>query len=431
MYTRRIVVTGLGAMTPVGNDPGTFWQALLAGRSGVRSIEGLAGSGARPSYSAEVQGLTPEVVGLPRKRLKIMGRPAQLAHGAVAQAWHDAGLDADGAVDRRRLGIILGVGMLNADVNELGPAFRATADGCPDAPFDLAAFGRRGSPHLFPLWLLRHIPNLAAAHASISLDAQGPSNTIATGCVAGANAIGEAARLIARGDADVILAGGTDARTTPFALLRYRELGWLATREDVPPAAASAPFDESATGFVSGEGAGIVVLEALDHAQRRGARILAELAGYGAANDAHDVFAPHPAGRGLARALSICLDRTGIATDDVDVVFAPAPSVPAFDRAIAASLGRVFDTPTGSPAITATRSILGHTHAASPALDSIAAIQSLQTSQVPGTLNLDAPIADLPFVRGATREAPVGTALVGAYGFGGHAAALAWRRYQA
>jgi 3-oxoacyl-[acyl-carrier-protein] synthase II len=431
MYTRRIVVTGLGAMTPVGNDARTFWQSLVEGRSGVRPIEGLAGSSARPSYAAEVKDLTPEVVGLPRKRLKIMGRQAQLAHAAVVQAWNDAALGADGAVDRRRLGIILGVGMLNADADELGRACHVAANGSSGEPFDIVEFGRRGAPELFPLWLLRHIPNLAAAHASISLDAQGPSNTIATGCAAGANAIGEAARLIARGDADVILAGGTDARTTAFALLRYRELGWLATREDVPPAAASAPFDRSATGFVSGEGAGVVVLESLEHARRRGAPIRAELAGYAAANDAHDVLTPHPAGRGFARALSVCLERTAITRDDVDVVFAPAASVPSFDRAIACSLGRVLSTATGSPVITATRSILGHTHAASCALDCIAAVLALQESEVPATLNLCSPIADLPFVRGASRRAPIATALVGAYGFGGQAAALAWRRYQA
>ncbi len=401
MYKRRVVVTGLGAMTPVGNDASTFWQALVDGRSGVRPIDRLVAAGARPSYAAEVSDLTPEAAGLPRKRLKMMGRQAQLAYAAVTQAWADAGLGDEGA-----------------------------AAGSSDGSFDVAASGRLGGPQLFPLWLLRHIPNLAAAHASISLDAQGPSNTIATGCVAGANAIGEAARLIARGDADVILAGGTDARTTALALLRYRELGWLATREDVPPAAASAPFDDSATGFVSGEAAGIVVLESLEHAQRRGASIRAELAGYGAANDAHEVLAPHPEGRGFARALSLCLQRTGLTKDDVDVVFAPAASVPAFDRAIAFSLGRVLGGLASGPAITATRSILGHTHAASSALDSIAAVRALQDSRVPAMLNLHSPVADLPFVRGASRQAPITTAVVGAYGFGGHGAALAWRRYQ-
>jgi len=246
MFTRRIVVTGLGAVTPVGNDPSTFWQALLDGNSGVQSIGSLAARGARPSYAAEVKDLTPEAAGLPRKRLKMMGRQAQLAFAAVAHASADAGLLDERAVDHRRLGVILGVGMLNADVDELGRAFHAMADGVSNRSFDMIAFGRLGGPQLFPLWLLRHIPNLAAAHASISLDAQGPSNTIATGCVAGANAIGEAARIIARGDADVILAGGTDARTTALAILRYRELGWLATREDVPPGAVSAPFDDSA-----------------------------------------------------------------------------------------------------------------------------------------------------------------------------------------
>jgi 3-oxoacyl-[acyl-carrier-protein] synthase II len=430
MYTRRIVVTGLGAMTPVGNDAATFWQSLVEARSGVRPIEGLAEAGARPSYAAEVKDLTPEGAGLPRKRLKMMGRQAQLAYAAVTQAWNDAALGGDGAVDRRRLGIILGVGMLNADVDELGRAFHATAGGSTNGSFDVVAFGRLGAPQLFPLWLLRHIPNLAAAHASISLDAQGPSNTIATGCVAAANAIGEAARLIACGDADVILAGGTDARTTALALLRYRELGWVATREDVPPAAVSAPFDESATGFVCGEGAGILVLESLEHAQQRGARIYAELGGYAAANDAHELLTPHPEGRGLTRAMSLCFARAGMTKDEVDAIFAPAPSVPAFDRAIAASLGTVFGT-AGAPPITATRSLLGHTHAASSALDCIAAIKALETSRVPATLNLFRPIADLPFVHGASRSGPLSTALVGAYGFGGHAAALAWRRYEA
>ena len=431
MFTRRIVVTGLGAVTPVGNDPSTFWQALLDGISGVQSIGSLAARGARPSYAAEVKDLTPEAAGLPRKRLKMMGRQAQLAYAAVAEASADAGLLDERAVDHRRLGIILGVGMLNADVDELGRAFHAVADGGCRGPFDMIAFGRLGGPQLFPLWLLRHIPNLAAAHASISLDAQGPSNTIATGCVAGANAIGEAARIIARGDADVILAGGTDARTTALAILRYRELGWLATREDVPPGAVSAPFDDSATGFVSGEAAGIVVLESHEHAIRRGARIYAELAAYGAANDAHDVMAPHPEGRGLAKALSRCLASGSLSPAAVDAVFAPAASVPSFDRAIASSLRCVFGTGREGPVITATRSILGHTHAASSALDSIAAVKAIQASQVPATLNLGSPIADLPFVRGTAHRAPISTAMVGAYGFGGHAAALAWRGYQA
>ena len=369
----------------------------------------------------------------------MMGRQAQLAFAAVQEAYADAGLGAAGSVvDRTRVGVILGVGMLNADVMELGRAFYATAaarraDGDAGAvePFDAVRFGQAGAPQLFPLFLLRHIPNLAAAHAAIALDAQGPSNTITTGCVAAANAIGEAARLIARGEAEVVLAGGTDARVSPLGMLRYRDLGWLATREDGDPTAVSAPFDERASGFVNGEGAGIVVLEALEHARARGARIYAELAGYGAANDAHDFLSPHPAGRGLARAVSACLDRSGLTSGGTDALFTPATAVPASDRAIAAALTAVFPPERRRPAVTATRSILGHTHAASAALDCIAAIKAMQDSRVPPMINLRRPIADFPFVRETAQAGEISTAMVAAYGFGGHAAALALRRYDA
>jgi 3-oxoacyl-[acyl-carrier-protein] synthase II len=332
------------------------------------------------------------------------------------------------AVDSTRLGIILGVGMLNADVFELGRAVYASNAVSGADRFQMDDFGRHGVPQLSPLWLLRHIPNLAAAHASILLEAQGVSNTIATGCVAAANAIGEAARTIARGAADVVLAGGTDARVSPFAMLRYRELGWLATREDVDPAQVSAPFDESAAGFVNGEAAGVLVLESLEHASARGAPIRAELVGYGAGNDAHDFLTPHPGGRGLVRATSKCV--AGIGRNEVGAVFSPAPSIPAFDDAVAAALAQSFSGIETPPSITATRSILGHTHAASAALDAIAAVQALAHSQIPAIRNLKRPTANLPFVTSTARMA-IETALVGAYGFGGHAAALAFRRYSA
>jgi 3-oxoacyl-[acyl-carrier-protein] synthase II len=432
MPSVRIVVTGLGAVTPVGNDVESFWNALLDGRSGVASRIAFAAGRGRPSYAAEVKGLTPEAAGLPRKKLKMMGRPAQLAFAAVREACTDAGLSVErNAPDPARLGIILGAGMLNADVAELGRAFHARSCGNPSEPFDAAVFGRVGGPELFPLWLLRHIPNLAAAHASVHFDARGPSNTIATGCVAGANAIGEAAALIARGEADVIVAGGTDARVSPLGTLRYRDLGWLATREDVDPAEVSAPFDEEASGFVNGEGAAVVVLESLEHAQKRGARVRAELAGYGAANDAGDFMNPSPEGGGLSRAISRCITVAGDQIDEIDCVFAPAPSVPAFDRAISDGLAAALNGHARNLAITATRSLLGHTHAASAAMDSVAAIQALEHGAVPPTLNVHRPITNFPLVTGAARYADFASALVAAYGFGGHAAALVWRRLPA
>jgi 3-oxoacyl-[acyl-carrier-protein] synthase II len=425
MFARRIVVTGLGAVTPVGNDVAQSWDALLSGRSGAAPLRGFSVNGSRPGYAAEIKDFAPERAGLPRKKLKMMGRHAQLAYAAVQEACADAGLTGETpVVDRARLGILLGVGMLNADVMELGRAFYETRRASEAGPLDIAIFERVAATELFPLWLLRHIPNLVAAHASIALDAQGPSNTIATGCVAAANAIGEAARLIARGDADVVIAGGADARVSPLAMLRYRDLGWLATRDDVGPSAVSAPFDRSAAGFVNGEAAAVLVLESLEHAQARGACVRAELAAYAAANDAYDLLQPHPEGCGLQRAMSTCVRRSGAAPD---VVFAPAASVPAYDRAAAAAIRKTFNG--NGPAVTATRSIVGHTHAASTGIDAVAAVMALETAHVPPTINLRRPIADLDFVGAGCLAREMSNALVAAYSFGGHAAALMLRRW--
>lgn len=425
MFAKRIVVTGVGAVTPVGQDADASWEALLNGRSGVGPIAAFEAEGARPAYAAEVKDFAPERAGVPRRKLKMMGRQAQLAFAAAEQAVADAGLTEDARPEPTRLGIILGVGMLNADALELGRTCHSMAVEVGDG-FETSAFMRAAASELFPLWLLRHIPNLAAAHASIHLDAQGPSNTIATGCVAGANAIGEAARLIARGEADVMLAGGTDARVSPLGTLRYRDLGWLATRDDIDPEAVSAPFDREASGFINGEGAGILVLESLERALARGARIYAELTSYAAANDAGDVLMPNPVGCALARAMQRCTDRGGIAIEDVSAVFAPAPSVPGYDVAIATALKTVINGH-ARPSVTALRSLLGHTHAASAAIDCVAAVKAIQTRAVPATANLHRPILDLPYVTGSAREQALPTVVVGAYGFGGHAAALAFR----
>jgi 3-oxoacyl-[acyl-carrier-protein] synthase II len=425
MFAKRIVVTGVGAVTPVGQDADASWEALLNGRSGVGPIAAFEAEGAKPAYAAEVKDFAPERAGLPRRKLKMMGRQAQLAFAAAEQAVADAGLAEDATrPEPTRLGIILGVGMLNADALELGRTCHTMAVEVGDS-FETSAFVRAAAAELFPLWLLRHIPNLAAAHASIHLDAQGPSNTIATGCVAGANAIGEAARLIARGEADVMLAGGTDARVSPLGTLRYRDLGWLATRDDIEPEAVSAPFDAEASGFINGEGAGILVLESLERARARGARIYAELTSYAAANDAGDVLRRNPAGSALARAMQRCTDRGEIAIENVAAVFAPALSVPGYDAAIATALKTVINGH-ARPAVTALRSLLGHTHAASAAIDCVAAVKAIYTHALPATANLHRPILDLPYVIGSARDQALPTVVVGAYGFGGHAAALAF-----
>jgi 3-oxoacyl-[acyl-carrier-protein] synthase II len=416
----------------------------LEARSGIAAIKSFAIGEFRPSYAAEVKDFAPERAGLPRKKLKMMGRHAQMALAAVIEASADAALDdAAARPAAERIGVMFGVGMLNADSQELGRTFarmkgamqeaNASAENVAqlDAEADAVGFTRAALIEMSPLWLLRHIPNMVSAHATIALDARASSNTIMTGCAAAAHALGEAARVISRGEADVMFAGGADARISPLAMLRYRDLGWLATREAKNPETISAPFDHDAAGFVSGEGAGVLVLEAYEHARARGARIYAEVAGYGAANDAYDPLRPHTEGRGLARAIARCLASTDVTLDEKSAVFAPATALPAFDQAIATALATTFGARRLNPPVTATRSLIGHTHAASSALDVIAAARTLNESVIPPTINLHHPIIDFNFVKDAPRHQAVETALVTAYGFGGHAAALSLRRCEA
>jgi len=423
----RVVVTGTGCISPIGQTAAETWSALLAGRSGVAPIRSFDTNGSHPAYAAEVKDLSPEHTALPRRKLKMMGRQAQLAFVAVQEACADAGLSDAPSLDRERLGLILGVGMLNADVEELGRAIQRMRE-TTGKQFDQAAFNRAAACELLPLWLLRHIPNLAAAHAGIAIDAQGPSNTITTGCVAGANAIGEAARIIARGEADVVIAGGTDARVTPLATLRYRELGWLSTRSDCPPDAVSAPFDACASGFVNGEAAAVLVLESHVHAQRRGARIRAEVAGYAAANDARGMFQYDRGGRALRTAVARCAASLLRDANAIDGLFAPASGVRQLDVAAAAALDAV---PGLEGPIAATRSLAGHTHAASAALDAVAAVQALGGHVLPSVRNLARPIAPLRFSRGERLTRALDSLIVGAYGFGGHGAALGLQRWHA
>ncbi|CDM64138.1 beta-ketoacyl-[acyl-carrier-protein] synthase family protein [Pyrinomonas methylaliphatogenes] len=426
---RQIVITGYGAISALGNDVDSLWRSLLEARSGVAPISAFPTGDFRPNYAAEAREFSPEALDLAPRKLKLMGRHAQFALAAAREAGRTARLiGGEPFYPPSRLGVVLGTGMLNADVADLGRAFAATAQERRGEKmrFDLAAFSRYGVPQLFPLWLLRHIPNMTSAHASIALNLQGPANTIMNGCVASLAAIGEARRLIARGEASAVFAGGTDARISPLALLRYRDLGWLATRDDVPPIAVSAPFDAHAAGFVCGEGAGALLLEDEEAARQRNAPIRAAIIGYGAANEAGDPLHPSPEGRALARAITICLRRSGLAPDEIDAIFAPAISVPDFDRATACALSTVFAR--CRPFVTATRSLLGHAHAASGAFDLIAAVKALEAGQLPPTINLERPIADFAFVTEGARAARLDHVLIAGYGFGGHAAALILRR---
>ncbi len=429
---KRIVITGFGAVTPIGNDIETFWQSLIEARSGIGLMHADTSDEILPVFVADVKNFDASKTGLPSRKLKLMGRTAQLMLGAVAEAAREAGLDCETMENlAERCGIIVGVGMLNADITEFAKTIIAARRFLANEtdPIDVENYSRAANTEMFPLWLLRHIPNMVAAHSGISLKSRGISNTVMNGCASAAFAVGEAARIIKRGDADVMLAGGVDARTNTFAVLRYLELGWQTKRTE-DSAGASKPFDHNASGFVSGEAAGVIVLESLEHAEKRGVRIYAEIGSCGFGNDAFDVLHPEPEGRGLTRAISKCLSAEDKKLPMPEVVFSSASGVPEYDSAAAQALKNSFGEFNFNPTVTATRSMLGHTHAASFALDAIAAVKSLNENIIPPTLNLSNPIADFDFVTETSREMPISSALVTGYGIGGHAGAVTLRRFE-
>jgi 3-oxoacyl-[acyl-carrier-protein] synthase II len=428
---KRIVVTGLGAVTPAGNDVDSFWASLVEARSGITVMKAETTDDLLPTYVANVKEFDPGRIGLPLRKLKMMGRPAQLMLGAAAEASRMAGLS-DNTNEKllERCGIVVGVGMLNADISEFVRTIQSAQNSLPHPsdPIDVEYFSRAAATEMFPLWLLRHIPNMVAAHTGIMLKIRGVSNTVMNGCSSAAFAIGESMRVIERGEADVMLAAGVDSRVNSMSVLRYLKLGWQVEGTADDPATVSKPFDQNAAGFVSGEAAGVLVLEEYRHALDRGATILAEITGCGAGNDAFDVFHPHPEGRGLSRAISRCLRKSNSDIQIPDAVFASANGIPEYDCAAARALKDSFNAFGITASVTATRSLVGHSHAASFALDAIAAVKALNHNIIPPTINLKDPIDDFDFVINNARATPVRTAMVTGYGIGGHAGALTLRR---
>ena len=275
---RRVVVTGLGVVAPNGVGKDAFWEACVNGDSGVRPIRSFDASRHPVRIAAEVPDfdLTPFIPPEQRKSLKLMGRAMRFGVAAAALAARDGGLDL-GREDPERVGVVMGTGIIPIDLAELSPLLTEACDG---GAFRADRLGQQGAAALFPLWILKYLPNMVAAHISMLLGAQGPNSTITTACVAGTQAVGEAFRLIARDDADVILAGGADSRIDPLMLLAYTSLGAL-SRADRPAAEVSRPFDGRRDGFVLGEGAGVLMLEELGRARRRGATVYAEVLGMG------------------------------------------------------------------------------------------------------------------------------------------------------
>ena len=423
---RRVVVTGIGVVAPNGLGQADFWDGCIRGRSGIGPIRSFDASGHPVCVAGEVNDFDPSqyVPETCRKSLKVMGRAARFGIGAAGMAVRDGGLELD-REDPERFGVVMGAGLVPVDLGELAPMLARSLqeDGTFD-PTRLSQAGECQSP-LFPLWILRHLPNMVAAHISMAFNAQGPNNTIVTACVAGTQAIGDGFRMVAYGEADVVLAGGADSRIDPLLLLAYTALGTL-TKANRSPGELSRPFDRLRDGFVMSEGAAVLLLEEYERARRRNAPIYAEVCGFGSSFDAYSVTKPDPEGRGGARAIRAALTEARVDYRDVGYINAHGTSTKLNDAMETAAVKRVFGERARQVKLSSIKSMIGHSIGAAGAIEAAALALTLKHQVYPPTINLTNPdpVCDLDYVPNTAREDRVKYGLSTSFGFGGQNGAL-------
>jgi 3-oxoacyl-[acyl-carrier-protein] synthase II len=398
---KRIAVTGLGAITPLGLDVASTWRAAVAGESGIDFIRSFDASGFPVRIAAEVKDFDPSTVA-PPKEARRLDRNVLLALGAAKEAVADAALD---GFDPARVGVVLGSaigGFLG--IMEQGEVLRERG---PD----------RVSPHFLPGVLV----DSASGQLAISLGLRGPNYAVVSACATGSHAVGEAAELIRRGDADAVLAGGTEACMHPLILAGFCAMRGLAAEEQHPPR-ASRPFDATRAGFVIGEGACVLVLEELEAARARGATVYAEVIGYGASNDAYHMAAPDPEFVGVSEMMRAALQRAELQPEDVDYINAHGTSTPLGDLAETKAIKDVFGDHAYELAVSSTKSVMGHTFGAAGAIEAMMCILAIRDGVIPPTTNYEVPDpeCDLDYVPNEARKADVKVALSNAMGLGGH-----------
>ena len=413
----RVVVTGMGMLTALGNDVASTWEGMVAGRSGIRTIEAFDPSRVDSKVAGEVRDFDPTGV-VDRKDQRRFDRYIQLGLVAARQA-----LDLAGLPDRlegelaERTGVILGTGLGGIDMLETNITINAT----------------RGPDRISPFFIAYGIPNVGAGQVAISFGMTGPNFTTVSACATGGHAIGEAWETIRRGDAELMLAGGTEAAVRESMVGGFAAMRALSTRND-DPEGASRPFDQGRDGFVIGEGAAVLVLETLESAGRRGATPLVELVGYGATADASHITLPAPGGIGAVRAARRALDKAGLQPSAVDHVNAHATSTPEGDKSELSAMRTLFGDHAPKVAITANKSMVGHTLGAAGAIEAIATIQAIRTGCIPPTINLTDPDPageGLDLTPNRARQREVRVALSNSFGFGGQNSALVFRRFEA
>lgn len=413
---RRVVVTGIGCVSPLGNDVDTTFRRLLEGQSGIGPITRFDAKDHNARIAGEVRGFDVAQYVPSRKIARHMDDFVRFAIAASDMAIKSSGLDL-AASDRERVGAVVGTGVGGLQVIEAQQ--RVLLERGP----------RAISPFLIPMFL----GNLAPGQIAIRHGLKGPNVHLSTACATGTHAIGEASHVIARGDADVMLAGGAEAGITPLLVAGFCAANALSTRNDSPEE-ASRPFDRGRDGFVMGEGAGILVLEELEHARRRGAPILAELAGYGLTDDAHHITAPEDSGDGGKRAMQAALARAKVNPEDVDYVNAHGTATPLGDKVETTALKALFGAhaTSGKLWISSTKSMIGHLLGAAGAVEAIVCVKSIVENKVHPTINLrdPDPECDLDYVASAARDRRVRVALSNSFGFGGHNATLLLRAFE-
>jgi 3-oxoacyl-[acyl-carrier-protein] synthase II len=411
--SRRVVVTGMGCISPVGNNVKETWESILAGKSGAAMITHFDASKHKTRFAAEVKGFDPVAL-FSAREVRKMDRFTQFAAAVAREALEQAGLKIDES-NRDRVGVVIGTGiggigtlLEQADVmRERGP--------------------ERVSPFLVPMMISDSAPGMLA----IRFGARGPNMALATACASGNNAIGEALEMIRRGVADVMIAGGSEAALVPVAMAGMNVMTALSTRND-DPQTASRPFDKERDGFLMGEGAGMLIMESLEHAQSRGAPILGEVTGYGTTDDAHHISAPAENGAGAAMSMKVALENANLETTDIGYINAHGTSTPLNDKSETAAIKTVFGEQAYNIPVSSTKSMTGHLLGASGAIEAVFCILAIRDEILPPTINYRTPDpeCDLDYVPNEPRKASPKHVMSNSFGFGGHNATLIFSRFE-
>ena len=415
---RRVVVTGMGALTPIGNDVESYWASLVAGRSGIDRISSFDPVNVDSKIAGEVKGFDAELV-MPKKEIRRNDRYVHFAWAASVEAMRDAGLPNPVTDDdlAERTGVILGsgIGGINTMIRDVIEAHELGVD------------------RVGPFLVTSLIPDMGAGYVAIYGNLRGPNYATVSACSSSNHAIGDATNIIRRGDADVMIAGGAEAGIGEIPIAAFAAMRALSTKRNDEPQRASRPFDADRDGFVMADGAGILVLEALEHAVARGARIHAEVVGYAATDDASHITLPAPGGRGAVGSMSLALADSGMTNDQIGYINAHGTSTGPNDRAETAAIKAVFGERAHTVPISSTKSMTGHLLGAGGGVEAIACILAIGRGILPPTINYEFPDpdCDLDYIPNVAREASISAAMSNSFGFGGHNATLVFRRYDA